>query len=282
MSQSILNTLEVKTFQSDVHHEFISMGGKLRPTVRFVKIEGNSHQFPVYQAVEATTRIIGTDLILQNPGASAVTVTVVEYSAAINTDIFLASEVNYDAVQETVKILAGAGGRKEDQIIIDAIDAVSITKTVATNISGAADDLTVAAIADASRQLDSDDVPTEGRYFLANTTSKHHLTQESDVKTVDSNSVKTLVDGTVASFYGFEFNWIGTNGGQDGMPGIDTATAESWAYHKHSIGLALNMDKKVRVDYDPRSGGHIAALFFSAGAGLIDQTGIVEVMNDQS
>lgn len=281
MSQSILNTLEIKTFEQKVHHQFIESGGTLRPTVRTVMIAGKDHQFPVYGSVSATVRSLGTDVVASNPSATAVTVTIVEYEAGIFTDIFLQSEVNYDALGELVFPLVSAAGRKEDQIIIDALDAESYSKTVAKDITGSDDNLTVAALADASRQLNLDGVPMQDRHWIASASGIAHLSQESDVKTADSNTVRTLVDGTVKTFYGFEFSMIGNNGDEDGLP-LSTNDRTAWAYHKSAIGLAINKAPRVEVNYIPHKGAHLSTIFFSQAAKVIDASGIVEITTDES
>ena len=64
------------------------------------------------------------------------TATVKNYVISELTDVFLNNQVGFDERQDLVKVIASALGRREDQIIIDALEAASTTHTVADTIGG--------------------------------------------------------------------------------------------------------------------------------------------------
>lgn len=281
MSYNILNTVQFKTFESDVHHEFIAQGGQLRDTVRVKTTGGESHQFINYGAMEMTEHAVNTEVLLTNPPVSKVTITITRYAGRVPCDEFLKSEVPYDALAELKPLITAACRRKEDQIIINALAASSSSKTVAKNISGSNDNLNVAMIAQASLLLDEDDVPGTDRYIVAGVRGKHHLTQETDVKNIDTNSVRTLVNGSISSFYGFDFKFIGKNGKLLGLP-LAGNDRTNFAYNKTAVGYVLNRDHTMLVEFNATTLTHEIIMYFSAEAGVIDPLGVVEITTDES
>lgn len=281
MSYNILNTIQFKTFEKDVHHEFIEEGGTLRNTVRVKTTGGESHQFPIYGAIRMTEHAVGTEVLQSNPPVSKVTIAIKRYAGRVSCDDFLKSEVNYDAIRELQPAITGACRRKEDQIIIDALVAASPSKTVAKNISGSNDNLNVAMIAEAALLLDEDGAPDEGRYIVASARGKHHLTQETDVKTIDTSVVKTLVNGSISSFYGFDFKFIGNNGAEGGLP-LATNDRTNFAYVRDAVGYVMNRDFTMRVQYNANTISDEIVMYFSAEAGVIDASGLVKITTDES
>jgi len=281
MSYNILNTVQFKTFEADVHHEFIEKGGKLRDTVRVKTTGGESHQFTKYGAMRMTEHSVATEVLVSNPPVTKVTITIKRYAGRVQCDDFLKSEVPYDALAELKPAITGACRRKEDQIIIDALVASSPSKTVAKNISGSNDNLNVAMIVQSALLLDEDGVDEDSRYIVAGVRGKHHLTQETDVKTIDTSAVKTLVNGSIASFYGFDFKFIGNNGDEGGLP-LATNDRTNFAYAKSAVGYVMNRDFTMRVEYNANIISDEIVMYFSAEAGVIDQLGVVKITTDES
>jgi hypothetical protein len=110
---------------------------------------------------------------------------------------------------------------------------------------------------------------------------KHHLTQETDVKTIDTSAVKTLVNGSIASFYGFDFKFIGNNGEEGGLP-LATNDRTNFAYAKSAVGYVMNRDFTMRVEYNANIISDEIVMYFSAEAGVIDQLGVVKITTDES
>jgi len=282
MSYNILNTVQFKTFEADVHHEFVEKGGQLRDTVRVKTTGGESHQFTKYGAMRMTEHSVATEVLVSNPPVTKVTITIKRYAGRVQCDDFLKSEVPYDALAELKPAITGACRRKEDQIIIDALAAASLTKTVPKNISGSNDNLNVAMIAQALLLLEEDGASDESPlYLVAGVRGKHHLTQEADVKTIDTSVVKTLVNGSISSFYGFDFKFIGKNGEEGGLP-LATYDRTNFAYAKTAVGYVMNRDFTMRVEYNANIISDEIVMYFSAEAGVIDQLGVVKITTDES
>jgi len=282
MTINILNTLEVKQFEAEVHQVFQEEGNSLRGATRERNIEGNKTQFPVLGKLQMAQRVVGTPLITSNQTATAVEVTTTKYSVSQYTDIFLAGEVNFDAKQEAAKSVAMALGRQLDQVIIDALNASSTSKTVADNLSGSADNLILLQITKAAELLDNDNVGGE-RIFVAHSSGIHHfLASEPKGTSIDYVAQKVLLSGKMTDpYYGFHFIMLGDRA-EGGLPVPSANHRTSFAFSRQAMGTAIGMDQTVEINYVPTMGAHLVSGFLSAGSKSIDDTGIVKVTTDES
>jgi hypothetical protein len=275
MSNNILDTLEVKQFEAEVHQSYQEEGNTLAECTRYRRINGNKTQFPILGTLAAAERVIGTPVVATNQSASAVEVQTTKYSVAQWTDIFLQGEVNFDAKQESAKAVAMAAGRKVDQVVIDALELLdgSYTNTVGVAIGGANTNLNVAKLAEAAKQLDINGVPSADRFGVIHTNSHHSLTQETTVASSDYNSNRVLANGKINDYYGFKFKQIGNLADEDGLA-LASNVRNNFFFHKSAIGLVMGMEIKVEIEYHQDYGAHLVTAFFSAGSKVIDELGI--------
>jgi len=278
MSNNILDTLEVKEFEKEVHQSYQHEGNSLVECTRYRRINGNKTQFPILGTLAASERIIGTPVVATNQSASAVVIQTTKYSVAQWTDIFLQGEVNFDAKQESAKAVAMAAGCKVDQVAIDAFEELkgSYTNTVGVAIGGANSNLNVAKLAEAAGQLDINSVPDADRYAIIHTNSHKALTQETTVASSDYNSNRVLKEGKIASYYGFNFKKFGNVGEENGLA-LASNVRNNFMFHKSAIGLVMGMEINVEIEYHQDYGAHLITAFFSAGSKVIDELGISSV-----
>lgn len=280
MSNNILDTLEVKQFEAEVHQSYQEEGNMLSECTRYRRINGNKTQFPILGTLAAAERIIGTPVVATNQSASAVEIQTTKYSVAQWTDIFLQGEVNFDAKQESAKAVAMAAGRKVDQVVIDAFETQrtgsGFTNTVAVSIGGSNTSLNVAKYAEASKKLDLNGVPMTDRFAAIHVNAHHSLTQETNVSSSDYNSKRVLEDGRIAGYYGFRNKVIGNMADENGLT-LSSNNRYNYLFHKSSIGLVMGMEIKVEIEYHQEYGAHLVTAFFSAGAKMIDELGAVQV-----
>ena len=280
MTINILDTLEIKEFEAEVHQAYQSKGNMLAECTRFRRIKGNKTQYPILGTLDAAERIVGTPVVATNQSASAIEVQTTKYSVAQYTDIFLDSEVNFDTKQESAQAVAAAAGRKVDQIVIDAFETqrtgAGFTNTVATSIGGSNTSLNVAKMAAAAKALDLNSVPMEDRYAIIHVNAFHSLTQETTVASSDYNSRRVLETGRIDGYYGFKNKVIGNMGNEDGLT-LSTNDRINYFNHKSAIGLVMGMEIKVEIEYHQNMGGHLITAFFAAGAKIIDELGVVQV-----
>ncbi len=276
MAISISNAF-VTLFDTEVKQAY-QADAVLRNTVRLrTGVTASTHKFPKIGAGVAQVRVPQTDVTPLNVSYSQATVTLTDYIAAEYSDIFNQSKVNFDERQELVQVVGKAIGRRSDQMIIDALAASSTSLTVATSIGGAGTNLNMAKLREASRLLNTANVPAEDRFILIHASQLSSLLSETAVTSSDFNSVKALVQGDINSFMGFTFNVIGdrSEGGLTG--GGAGSTRKVYAYHKMAIGMAESMAIRSEINYIPEKTSWLVSSMFSAGAVAIDANGCVDI-----
>ncbi len=272
-----ISTAFVTLFDTEVKQAY-QADAVLRNTVRLrTGVTATTHKFPKIGSGVAQIRVPQTDVTPLNVTYSQATVTLSDYIAAEYSDIFSQSHVNFDERQELVQVVAKAIGRRSDQMIIDALAASSTSLTVATSIGGAGTNLNMAKLREASRLLNTANVPAEDRYMLIHASQLSSLLSETAVTSSDFNSVKALVQGDITSFMGFNFITIGdrTEGGLTG--GGSGQTRKVYAYHKMAVGMAESMAIRSEINYIPEKTSYLVSSMFSAGAIAIDAGGCVDI-----
>jgi N4-gp56 family major capsid protein len=239
-------------------------------------VEGSTVKFPKVGKGVATARISQTDVTPLNVAFSNVTCTLSDFNAAEYSDIFSQAKVNFDERSELVQVLGNAIGRRQDQLILDALTAATGTGTVGNDIGGTDTNLNVAKLRDAKRQLDRANVPPEGRHIILHASGLASLLSETAVTSSDFNTVKALVSGEINTFLGFTFHVMGdrTEGGLIIDNSLDRTC---FAFHKDSIGYAEGIAPRTEVNYIPEKTSFLVNSVFSAGAIAIDAEGIVKI-----
>jgi len=243
-------------------------------------VEGSTAKFPKAGKGVATLRIPQTDVTPLNVDFSQVTATMEDWNAAEYSDIFMQQKVNFDERQELVQVVANAIGRRQDQLILDALAATSGVGTVATSIGGADTNLNLEKLLAAKKELDKNNVPPTDRHMIIHANNLSALLGETEVTSSDYASVKALVNGEINTFLGFNFHVLGDRA-EGGLP-VASDVRSCWAFHKDAIGYAEGMGPKTEINYVPEKTSFLVNAMFSAGAVGIDAEGIVKVSADES
>jgi len=271
-----LSTAFVTLFDAEVKQAY-QASAILRPAVRIRSgVEGSTYKFPKIGKGVAQVRIPQTDVTPLNVTYSQVTATLSDYIAAEYSDIFMQAKVNFDERRELVKVVSNAIGRRQDQLILDALTASSAT-SVSNDIGGTDTNMNVAKLRSAAQTLNANNVPMDGRHILIHASSLASLLSETAVTSSDFNTVKALVQGEINTFLGFTFHVLGdrTEGGliKDG-----SNDRTCFAFHKDAVGLAEGIAPKTEINYVPEKTSFLIASMFSAGAVAIDDEGIVKII----
>jgi hypothetical protein len=275
-----LSTAFVTLFDAEVKQAY-QASAVLRPAVRIRSgVEGSTYKFPKIGKGVAQIRIPQTDVTPLNVTYSQVTATLSDYIAAEYSDIFMQAKVNFDERRELVKVVSNAIGRRQDQLILDALTASSAT-SVSNDIGGSDTNMNVAKLRSAAQTLNANNVPMDGRHIIIHASSLASLLSETAVTSSDFNTVKALVQGEINTFLGFTFHVLGdrTEGGliKDG-----SNDRTCFAFHKDAVGLAEGIAPKTEINYVPEKTSFLIASMFSAGAVAIDDEGIVKIVCRES
>jgi hypothetical protein len=240
-------------------------------------VEGSTVKFPKVGRGVATPRISQTDVTPLNVGFSSVTLTLQDWNAAEYSDIFSQAKVNFDERQELVQVVAAAMGRRQDQLILDALNGSSTALTVANSIGGATTNLNVAKLREAKRLLDKGNVPFDGRHIIVHANGIASLLSETAVTSSDFNTVKALVQGEINTFLGFQFHVLGDR--TEGGLAIDGSSDRTcFAFHSAAIGYGEGIGMRTEINYIPEKTSWLVNEVFSAGAIAIDAEGIVSIV----
>jgi hypothetical protein len=275
-----LSTAFVTLFDAEVKQAYQAQA-VLRGAIRVRSgVEGATYKFPKIGKGVAQVRIPQTDVSPLNVTYSQVTVNLSDYIAAEYSDIFMQAKVNFDERRELVQVVSNAIGRRQDQLILDALINSGTSNTVASSIGGASSNLNVAKLRAAAEQLNTKNVPMDNRHIVIHASSLSSLLGETSVTSSDFNTVKALVQGDINTFLGFTFHVLGDRE-EGGLP-IATGDRKVFAFHKDAVGMAEGIAPKTEINYIPEKTSFLVASMFSAGAVAIDAEGIVQITCDEN
>jgi hypothetical protein len=250
----------------------------LRETVRVkTGVVGSTHKFPVAGSGVATEHNRGNDVVAMNQSRNRVTCVLSDWDAFDYEDILDIEKINFDDKKIIADTCAKAIGRREDQLIIDAVEA-AITSNIVGDGNAA---FSLSLVASAAQYLDNNNVPSEDRTIVYTPKQKEQFLSSTTVTSADFNSVKALVAGDINTFYGFKFITIGkrTEGGLPRPTGVEQY---AFAYHKQAVGLAIGKDMTTMVDWVAEKLAWQVGAVYSAGAVAIDAEGIVAIHTDDA
>lgn len=271
-----LNNAFVTLFDAEVKQAY-QASAVLVPAVRQRRgVEGSTAKFPKVGKGVATLRVPQTDVTPLNVDFSQVTATLEDWNAAEYSDIFMQQKVNFDERSELVKVVANAIGRRQDQLVIDALTASSTANTVSNDIGGTDTNLNLDKLLEAKKLLDKGNVPPQDRHMVIHANSLASILGEQKLTSSDYASVKALVAGEINTFLGFTFHVLGDRA--EGGLSIDGSSDRTvWAFHKDALGYAEGMGPKTEINYVPEKTSFLVNSMFSAGAVAIDAEGIVQI-----
>ncbi len=280
MARSLTNN-EVAQFDAEVKQAY-QKTSILRSVVRVkTGVVGATHQFPTFGKGLATPRLPQTDVIPMNIQQDHVIATLEDWNAPEYTDIFDQQKVNYSERAELATTIAMAIGRRQDQLILDALTAgVAAGGIAGTSASSL---MTVAKLTDISEFFDDQGVPESERHIVWSPKAKKQILADEKATSADFQSIKTLVNGKFNEYMGFTFHMIESRveGGLD-KPVTDRFCFAFHGGQRGSVGLAVGIDFRATVDWIAEKTSWLSNGLFSAGSVVIDPLGIVSVIVDET
>lgn len=251
----------------------------LRETVRLkTGVVGSTHKFPTAGAGVATQHNRGNDVVAMNASRARVTATLSDWDAFDYEDIMDIEKINFDDKKIIAESTAKAIGRREDQLIIDALEAAIVGGNTVGDGTAA---FSLTLVASAAQMLDDNNVPSEDRTIIYTAKQKEQFLSSTTVTSSDYNTVKALVAGQLETFYGFKFITIGSRT-EGGLPREAGVQQYAFAYHKQAVGLAIGKDMTTMVDWVAEKLAWQIGCVYSAGAIVIDADGMVAIDTDDN
>jgi hypothetical protein len=273
----------VQLFEAEVHQAYQG-AATLRGVGRTRNgVTGDTVKFPKVGKGTASLRVPQTDVTPINASFSSVNVSMQDFVASEYSDIFNQQKVNFDERQELAQVVGNAIGRREDQIIIDALNAASagstVAKTVVTSGSAAASNLNVGKILAAKKALDAKNVPAADRHMVIHANNLSGLLGDERAISSDFQTVQALVSGGVNQMLGFTFHIVGDRD-EGGLP-LATADRTCFAFHRSALGVGVGIAPKTEINYIPEKTSFLVTAMLSMGAGAVDVDGIVDLICEE-
>lgn len=270
----------VQLFEAEVHQAYQS-AAVLRGAARMrTGVIGDTVKFPKVGKGQASIRVPQTDVVPINAAFSQISVTLSDYVASEYSDIFNQQKVNFDERQELAQVVGNAIGRREDQILIDALEAASagttVAKTVVTSGSAASSNLNVGKIIAAKKALDAANVPPTDRHFVVHANNLAGLLSDERAISSDFQTLQALVQGNINQMMGFTFHIVGDRD-EGGLP-LSSSDRTCFAFHRSALGCAVGIAPKTEINYIPEKTSFLVTSMLSMGAAAIDVEGIVDVV----
>lgn len=187
--------------------------------------------------------------------------------------------VNYSQIQETTDAIAKALGRRDDQFILDAFDAVAAPQRVPHGNTG----MTVAKMRSAKRTLDRLEVEESNRCLVMYADGIYDLLGIEEVTSADYNTIRALVNTKVSSYLGFEIIQLGARA-EGGLSKAGDIRS-NWVFHKGMQGCVaagFNYGAMVESNYVPERSSILVNGSISGGAVVRDTQGLVEIQTSEA
>jgi len=262
----------VTLFDAEVKQAYQGKAVMVGATRQRRGVEGSTVKFPKVGKGVATLRVPQTDVVPLNVDFAQVTATMQDWNAAEYSDIFMQQKVNFEERSELVQVVANAIGRRQDQLILDALLAGK-----GSTIAHGSANLTVAKLRNAKKTLDTKNVPPQDRHMVIHANNLASLLSETSVTSADFNTVRALVSGELDTFLGFQFHTIGDRA-EGGLEINASSHRKCLAFHKDAIGYAEGIGPKTEINYVPEKTSFLVNAMLSACSVGIDSEGIVEVL----
>ena len=281
-----LSAAAQQLFDDQVHHLFQD-SGKLRGAVTVRNgVVADVYNFRRMGKGLANQKPTQADVTPMDVGHALIPATLTNWNAPEYTDIFDAAEVNFDEQSELAETIASAMGRRQDQLIIDALDTLhansgSYAGTVTAAVGGSDTNLNLAKVLRASNYLNDEGVPQSGRHICCSASGLEAMLDVTEVGSSDYNNVQALIHGQLNYWMGFTWHVIESRDeGGLAIDGSDVRTHFAW--HESAVGLAIGLDIRTEVNYVPQKTSWLCNGIFKAGAVVRDATGVVEILSDET
>ena len=279
-TQANLSPAFVQLFDAEVHQAYQSsavLNGAARTRTGVV---GSTVNFPKVGKGQASVRTPATDVVPLNTAFSSVSCSLTDYVAAEYSDIFLQTKINFDERRELAQVVGNAIGRRQDQVLLDALATASAGSTVANTVvttgSATASNLNVGKIIEAKKLLDKKNVPSQNRHMIIHANNLSGLLSDERAISSDFQTIQALVQGSINQMMGFTFHILGDR--DEGGLSVDGSNDRScFAFHQSAVGVAVGIAPSTEINYIAEKTSFLVTGKLSMGSVVIDTDGLVGV-----
>jgi len=272
-----LSAVAVTEFDSMVKHAYANMGLLKNAVTLRNNVVGDTYKFRRMGKGLANQKASSADVVAMGVGHEFKTATLVNWNAPEFTDIFDAQDVNFDEKQELASTIAGALGRRCDQLVIDAMDA---STPLTTAVAAGGTNLTIAKVNQAQVELRDQGVPNTELFAVIEAGGLGGLLADEKATSSDYQAVKALVSGEINSLVGFQFIILETRA--EGGLTEAANVVDSWFFQRPAVGLAIGIDMKTEINYVPEKTSWLSNGMLKAGSVVRDEGGLVKVQYDKT
>jgi Tfp pilus assembly protein PilV len=272
-----LSAVAVTEFDSMVKHAYANAGLLKNAVTLRNNVVGDTYKFRRMGKGLANQKASSADVTPMNVGHEFKTATLANWNAPEFTDIFDAQDVNFDEKQELASTIAGALGRRCDQLVIDAMDA---STPLTTAVPAGGTNLTIAKVSDAQVELRDQGVPNTELFAVIEAGGLGGLLADEKATSSDYQAIKALVSGEINTLVGFQFIILETRA--EGGLTEAANVVDSWFFQRPAVGLAVGIDMKTEINYVPEKTSWLTNGMLKAGSVVRDEGGLVKVQYDKT
>ena len=272
-----LSAVAVTEFDSMVKHAYANAGLLKNAVTLRNNVVGDTYKFRRMGKGLANQKASSADVTPMNVGHEFKTATLANWNAPEFTDIFDAQDVNFDEKQELASTIAGALGRRCDQLVIDAMDA---STPLTTAVAAGGTNLTIAKVSDAQVELRDQGVPNTELFAVIEAGGLGGLLADEKATSSDYQAIKALVSGEINTLVGFQFIILETRA--EGGLTEAANVVDSWFFQRPAVGLAVGIDMKTEINYVPEKTSWLTNGMLKAGSVVRDEGGLVKVQYDKT
>ena len=280
-----LPLVSVKQFANEFSPAFQASRELMGTTLEIHGVVGDSFQWPkIGQAVMIDRGASQSLIPASDVPFEPITTAFRDLVLNLPTDIFDQSNVNIDVRSELARDHAEAAGRRSDQFILDALEKAKTGPIDKRPFIISADNknLTVKKLREARRILGKNNVlGKNSRVFgVTHFNNMDGLLAETEVTSSDFNTVRTLVDGDIKSYLGFQYITLGDR--PEGGLIVKNNVRTVYIYSARAIGVAFSLDPATNVEWSPERQSWLSISRLRAGASVLRPEGIVAIECDES
>lgn len=260
----------IEQYQAEVKQVYQQQGSLLRNTVRTVTDVGAKRvYFPKLGKGVATSKARHADVVPMNLEHDRAYADMADFYAPEYIDDLDQAKTNWSIASQYAVASGNALGRATDEVLIDAIDQTSNTRSLAALDPASSGEITQKVITGISAELSKQDVPLDRmRYAVISADGLDQLQNILGVTSSDFVREQILVSGDKPAFW-MGFNWIVSNMLPSGVVG--------YFYHRQAVGHGIARDITTSVDRVPQKVAYLVNSWMSMGATIIDEPGVFKV-----